>query len=80
MGRVAELGSLDHTTLMFIVTFFGIRDGDTHRFELEQVPRVGDTVTLDNPRVYRVESVRWQLTALGLREATVVLQYIEDVR
>jgi hypothetical protein len=48
--------------------------------ELEHVPRPDDTLTLDASRVYRVKSVRWQLTTKGLREAGVTLEYIEDVR
>ncbi len=65
---------------MILTRFYGIKKGDPSDLRLEQVPRVNDEITLDDSRVYRAKSVRWQLTSAGLREACLDLEFVEDVR
>ena len=67
---------------MITVLFFGVKKGDPPSLQLEHVPRVNDSITLDNNKVYKVVDVRWNLTsgADGLRRACVTLKYIEDVK
>ena len=67
---------------MITVLFFGVKKGDPKLLQLEHVPRVGDEITLDNNKLYKVVAVRWNLTSGkdGLRQACVDLEYIEDVK
>ena len=56
------------------VIFYNVRQGDPVELEMQQVPRTHDEITLDSGTTYRVESVRWQVTSAGLREAGLTLQ------
>jgi hypothetical protein len=58
------------------VIFFNVQNGDPRQLELDHIPRTGDEITLDSGVTYRVESVRWQFTTAGLREAGLTLQVL----
>jgi len=59
------------------VIFYNVGPGEPSEFDLPQVPAKGDEITLNAGWTYRVESIRWQLTSKGVREAGLTLQKIE---
>lgn len=58
------------------VIFFNVLSSDPKEMDLNEVPRAGEEVTLD-VGTYVVESLRWQLTSKGLREAGIDLRLLE---
>jgi hypothetical protein len=65
---------------MIITNFFGVKDGDPKQLSLDYVPRVNDTIALDNENLYRVKEVIWQLTSTGLREVGMELEYVRSCK
>jgi len=63
---------------MILTRFYNTKHSDPTELNLDKVPHVGDELTLNNPSVYIVESIRWQLTSEGLREACLTLKYKGD--